>query len=146
MLNTIFLYFCLSSVFAQNTPLDGSNPKGSAKAKYVTIIDEDNDKIFILDLATRHALNETIKKRNLNIQLEKDVASNFYKESMPIENSQKKKPVFDTYKIEHGDDWLSISQKLFNDQNHWSQLQFWNEDLLKNIELPEGAELKYIKP
>ena len=72
--------------------------------------------------------------------LDKNVSSKFNRGS-----GSAIKVFFNIYKTEVGDDWRSISQKLYNDKKHWSQLQLWNKDLLPNIDLPEGQNIKYIQ-
>jgi len=137
MTKALFLYFLIFSAHAEVITTDAAvKVKGLASS---AMIDEDNDKIIILDLISKR--EEIERQRNNEMKLlDKDVSSKFYRGSVST-----KKVIFNIYKTEVGDDWLSISQKLYNDKRYWSQLQLWNEDLLTNIDIPEGQNIKYIQ-
>ena len=59
---------------------------------YKTVIDEDNDKIIILDLVSKREQIEKMKNNEMNL-LDKDVSSKFYRGSVSA-----KKVIFNIYK------------------------------------------------
>ena len=136
-------FFILSSN-SEEAKTEKISVKTSHSKGFTTETDEDMDKIIILDSAAGRDRVDVAKKLKIN-QLETDFSTKFYKATSKTDFKIKKKPEFKVYKIESGDDWVSISEKLFNDKNHWTQLQLWNEDMLNNIDLPEGKEIRYIK-
>lgn len=108
-------------------------------------IDKDGDKIVIIDYKTRKDLQDLSKYQNSANARPTDTKS-FYKESASnIKIIPSKKVEYETYTIEEGDSWESISVKLYGSNEKAVQLKLWNEELLKDVNLPAGTEMKYIE-
>lgn len=143
MLKVILLIISIVSAFSQDKIDPSILGKETTKKKRFIFTDEKNDNIMVLDLAIRKRMKEASKNKDSKNQLEEDVWSNFYKQSSLGGSSEKN--AFEIYIIESGDDWQSISQKIYEDKKYWPHLQSWNEELLNKIDLPAGGELKYLR-
>lgn len=106
-------------------------------------IDQDGDKIIVLDYKTRRSLQAVSSYKKEDLSKAKMYPKTFYKETVP-ENLDEPKAVFKKYTIKEGDTWESISVKIYDTEDQWAQLKLWNEELQKDPKLPEGAELKYM--
>jgi nucleoid-associated protein YgaU len=107
-------------------------------------IDKDGDKIIIIDYKSRKDLQDLTKYQHSEKRF--DDTKSFYKESVQdVKIISSPKATYKTYTIQEGDTWESISLKLYGVDNRWPQLKVWNENLLINVTLPAGAEMKYIE-
>lgn len=107
--------------------------------------DKDQDKIIILDHATRKEFKALSNIKNVNsVNPEVDPKS-FYKEKVDLKLMETAKPVYKIYTIEEGDTWESISEKIYGVSTLAAQLKVWNEELLVDINLPSGAKVKYLE-
>lgn len=113
---------------------------GQKRAYY---IDQDGDKVIVLDYKTRKSLQAVASYKKENLSNAKMVPKSFYKESVP-DKIDGPKPVFKTYTIEEGDTWESVSNKIYETEDQWAQLKLWNEELQRDSKLPAGAEMKYL--
>lgn len=108
-------------------------------------IDKDGDKIVIIDYKSRKDLQDLSRYQNTASGKPTD-AKSFYKESAAnVKIIPSKKVEYSTYTIEEGDTWESISVKLYGSSEKAIQLKLWNEDLLSDVNLPSGTEMKYIE-
>ena len=108
-------------------------------------IDKDGDKIVIIDYKSRKDLQDLSKYQNTANAKPTD-AKSFYKESAAnVKIIPSKKVQYSNYSIDEGDTWESISVKLYGTADKATQLKLWNEDLLKEVNLPSGTDMKYIE-
>ena len=106
-------------------------------------IDQQDDYVIVLDYKTRSKV-QALSSPKKEAPLTDLNTKNFYKETVP-DITEVKKLKFETYKTKEGDTWESISQKLYNTEGQWAQLKLWNEELLKDVKIPEGSKVKYME-
>lgn len=128
---------------AQVTPVKKPVALKLDSEKRAYYIDQDGDKVIVLDYKTRRSLQAVSSYKNEDLSKTKMLPKAFYKESVP-DQLDGPKQVFKTYTIEEGDTWESVSTKIYETEDQWAQLKLWNEELQKDPKLPAGAEVKYL--
>lgn len=111
--------------------------------KRAYFIDQDGDKVIVLDYKTRRSLQVVSSYKKEDLSKVKMYPKTFYKETIP-DKLEGPKVEFKRYTIEEGDTWESVSAKLYDTEDQWAQLKLWNEDLQKDPKLPAGEEIKYL--
>lgn len=111
--------------------------------KRAYFIDQDGDKVIVLDYKTRRSLQAVSSYKKEDLSKTKMYPKTFYKETVP-DKFDEPKAVFKKYTIEEGDTWESVSEKIYDTPDQWAQLKLWNEELQRDPKLPEGAEIKYL--
>lgn len=106
--------------------------------------DQDGDKVIVLDYKRRKSLQAVSSYKKEDLDKAKMVPKTFYKESV-LDEVGTVKPSFKKYTIQEGDTWQGISLKLYDTEDQWAQLKVWNEELLKDPNLPAGTEMKYME-
>jgi hypothetical protein len=128
---------------AQDSQVKKPTPLKLDAQKRAYYIDQDGDKVIVLDYKTRRSLQAVSSYKKENLDKTKMYPKTFYKESVP-DSFDRPKSQFKTYSIEEGDTWESVSMKIYDTEDQWAQLKLWNEELQKDPKLPAGAEMKYL--
>ena len=142
MIVLLMSLFISAPIFAQEAHKIVLQRESNGRPFY---IDKDGDKIIIIDYKTRKDLQDLSRYQNTAISKPAD-AKSFYKESVTnVKIIPSKKVQYKSYSIEEGDTWESISVKLYGTRDKAEQLKVWNEDLLKDVNLPSGTDMKYVE-
>ena len=130
--------------FTQTAAVKKPTPLKLDAQKRAYFIDQDGDKVIVLDYKTRRSLQAVSSYKKDDLSNTKMSPKGFYKETIP-DKVEGPKIEFKTYTIEEGDTWESVSAKIYDTEDQWAQLKLWNEDLQKDPKLPIGEEIKYLE-
>lgn len=143
VLFVVFGLLTLQTALAQETGAKKATALKLDAQKRAYYIDNDGDKVIVLDYKTRRSLQTVSSYKKEDLSKTKMSPKTFYKETIP-DKIDEPRPEFKIYTIEEGDTWESVSMKIYDTEDQWAQLKLWNEDLQKDPKLPEGAEMKYM--
>lgn len=115
------------------------------KAGRPMYIDKDGDRVIILDFNTRKDLKSIAAFKDFDPTKAPMDPKSFYKETVSAKIIETPKIVYSKYTVEAGDTWESIAIKLYGASERATQLKLWNEDLLVNVQLPAGAQMRYVE-
>jgi nucleoid-associated protein YgaU len=147
----LFIIFGLGLInagvlMAQTAAIAPSTTIQRDKAGRPVYTDSDGDRIVILDFKTRNDLKNIEAFKNFDPTKAPMDPKSFYKESVVnIKIEEAPKVVYKNYTVEEGDTWESVSKKLYGTEDKVTQLKLWNEDLLADVNLKTGAQMKYVE-
>lgn len=106
-----------------------------------TIVDQDGDKILILDADAQYKIQSANQIKATNVYDDEGSIENFkkdYQEKVLTDDKQ-----YGEYVVAVGDTLVFISQQIYGTPSRWKDLQLANEKLLENSVLRPGLILKY---
>lgn len=108
---------------------------------YSWSVDNDNDRVAIIDAKIREARNQEIEIAP-TLVFDSQHRIDEYKKGLNSVTPSIKKP-YALYKVQKGDTLESIAEKVYGNKDRWHELLEINETLLLKNKIEEGLELKY---